>query len=64
MKDYQVRVIGEKEYLDEKLGKLTAFANSAQFVKLPMAEQARLHRQLGVMQQYSGILGERIEAFS
>ena len=64
MQSYQQRVVTEKEELDTKIQALTAFAKSAAFsATVPEAEQRRMLRQLVVMQDYSRILGERIDAF-
>lgn len=64
MQPYQQRVIQEKAELDTKIQALTAFAKSDAFSQTaPEAEQRRMLRQLVVMQDYSRILGERIDAF-
>lgn len=64
MKPYQLRVVQEKADLDTKIQALTAFAKSDAFSQdVPEAEQRRMLRQLVVMQDYSRILGERIDAF-
>jgi hypothetical protein len=65
MQDFQQRVVDEKVALDDKIVRLTHFTQQYNlFARLPVAEQNRLLRQLDVMQQYSGILKERIEAFA
>lgn len=64
MQPYQQRVVEEKSSLDIKIANLTSFAKSAAFsATVPEAEQRRMLRQLVVMQDYSRILGERIDAF-
>ena len=63
MEDYQERVIEEKRELDEKLGKLKEFSTGDVFAGLPADEQGRLNRQHSIMEDYSAVLGERIEAF-
>ena len=63
MEAYQERVVAEKRELDEKLAKLSAFGRTDLFASLPEGEQGRLNRQHAVMEEYSRILGERIEAF-
>ncbi len=63
MEDYQERVVREKEQLDEKIAKLTAFIGGTTFVSLPDAERSRLSIQLQHMNGYSEILGQRIAAF-
>lgn len=65
MEPYQQRVIDEKESLDDKIHKLSVFLGSAsEMPPIPDDEQGRLKRQLGVMREYSTILGERIENFT
>jgi hypothetical protein len=64
MQAHQERVVAEKEVLDEKVDKLKAFIlENPTFKSLPKDEQRRLNRQLDVMAEYSGLLGQRIEAF-
>lgn len=60
---HQQRVVDEKSELDEKIGKLVPFLTSKIYAGLPSDEQERLGRQLGLMQQYSSVLNERISAF-
>jgi hypothetical protein len=60
---FQGRVLKEKEELDEKIAKLTAFTGGGTFATLPDDEQRRMFRQLGAMSEYSAALGERIAAF-
>lgn len=62
---YQQRVIDEKAALDEKITKLADFIIlSPVFKELPGADRGRLYRQHTAMRAYSGVLGERIEAFT
>lgn len=63
MEPHQERVVKEKSELDEKIGKLVPFLKTSIFAGLPEEEKDRLGRQLGIMQQYSDILNERISAF-
>ncbi len=63
MEDWQRRVLAERLELDIKLASLKAFIEGTLFKKLPIGEQFRLNRQATYMQQYSMVLGERIEAF-
>lgn len=63
MQPFQQRVINEKAELDTNIFALDAFTKSERFPSLPEAEQLRMIRQLAVMQEYSSILGERIDAF-
>ena len=53
----------EKNELDEKRGKLTAFIGGDIYRTLDQVEKSRLNRQLEAMTLYSNILGERIAAF-
>lgn len=64
MKPHQERVVTEKDDLDEKRGKLTIFIGGDIYRTLDQAERSRLNRQLEAMTLYSGILGERITAFT
>lgn len=64
LQPYQERVVTEKTELDTKLKGLTDFIEGEKFPALDNAEKARLIAQKLVMEEYSGILGERIEAFS
>ena len=63
MEPHQERVVVEKKELDEKLEKLMAFIGGPVFLTLDRYEQDRLHRQSDLMDKYSGVLAERIEAF-
>ena len=63
MKEFQQRVVDEREALDGKLNKLCKFLTSDIFKGLPIEEQGRLRRQHSAMDTYSKILGERIVAF-
>ena len=60
---HQERVVTEKKELDEKLSKLNSFFESKTFATLDPAECDRLRSQASVMQEYSDILGARIESF-
>jgi|TARA_B110000908_G_C10070932_1_gene365041 hypothetical protein len=62
MEDYQQRVIDEKNELDEKIAGLSKFLGNVN--QVPSDERVRMHTQLGLMEQYSLVLGQRIEAFS
>jgi hypothetical protein len=63
MQPHQQRVVDEKAELSDKLGKLESFTGGPIFSGLPPAEQARLARQLLIMQLYEQVLSERISAF-
>ena len=64
MKPHQERVLIEKNELDNKRHKLTAFIGGEMYRTLDAAEQSRLNRQLEAMTLYATILGERIAAFA
>ena len=62
---HQQRVVQEKEELDEKLSKLSAFIDSPNFTITVKDENEieRLVCQEEIMKDYSEILSERIAAF-
>ncbi len=64
MQPYQQRVVDEKSELDEKCRKLSAFFASSQYPLLNEDEKERLCLQWKIMGDYSGVLGERIKAFT
>lgn len=65
MKDYQLRVIDEKEELDKKAKALSQFIGlNSTFETLDEDEQERLKEQCEIMWLYSEILGKRIKAFT
>jgi hypothetical protein len=61
---YQQRVLDEKAALDEKIDKLDIFRAGAIFPTLPTDEQNRLNLQLSFMRSYSGVLTDRINAWT
>ena len=63
LQPHQERVVTEKKELDEKLSKLKSFFDSKTFATLDPAECDRLRSQAAVMEEYSSILGARIESF-
>ncbi|MEA3643336.1 MAG: hypothetical protein VBE63_25870, partial [Lamprobacter sp.] len=63
MKDYQQRVIAEKEDLDGKIERLATFMTGETFEALPGAERSDMQLQIGAMQEYSDILANRIGRF-
>lgn len=60
LKPYQQRVVDEREALEEKLEKLTAFLNSPTVADLPRDEHERLSEQARHMRDYSRVLAQRI----
>jgi hypothetical protein len=63
MQAQQQQVIDTKAEVDAKNLELEAFIKSEGFLALQEAEQLLMTRQLSIMQEYSRILGERIDAF-
>jgi hypothetical protein len=64
MKEYQQRVVEEKQQLDARRDRLMAFmARNPSFYNLPYDERDRLRRQYHVMGLYAEILGQRIAVF-
>lgn len=63
LQPHQVRVVTEKNELDEKIQKLGQFLEGEMFQALDMDERGRLHQQYRAMKEYSSILGLRIAAF-
>lgn len=63
LQPHQQRVVEETIQLDEKRVKLLEFTKGEIFSKLAADEQERLIRQLGLMDQYSQVLHERMEHF-
>lgn len=67
MELYQQRVVEEKNELDTKIQALNNFISyvpNSRFMALSTAEQGRMHIQVNIMEQYSNVLGQRIEAFT
>lgn len=62
MKQYQKRVILEKEELDKKITKLETFLENPPDT-LVVKEKIRMNTQLKLMQAYSDILAQRIAVF-
>ncbi len=64
MAPHQQRVVDEKNEVNDRLGKLAEFiAASPIFGKLPYDEQGRLKIQKFIMEQYVGVLCDRIDNF-
>ena len=65
LQPHQARVVEEKAALDRNITKLADFiVLSAAYKHLGSSEKDRLYRQHAAMRAYSGVLGERIEAFT
>ncbi len=64
MEPYQMRVIAEKDELDDKIEKLIHFIRSDEFLKLDESEQTLLRRQEVLMELYSETLAGRIANFN
>jgi hypothetical protein len=58
---WQQRVIDEKAELDKKIKNLSVFLGKQN--EATASERVRLHTQLGLMEQYSRVLSERIAEF-
>jgi ubiquinone biosynthesis protein UbiJ len=66
MKDYQKRVVEEKEQVAERLNKLEAFLTSEvteEPLKVSQEEIDYLTRQVKIMTDYVAVLNERIVNF-
>lgn len=64
MEDYQRRVIDEKKELDKKREALNKFFKTNIFIgRMTSKEKVRLDYQSRVMNEYSKVLGDRIEDF-
>ena len=64
MQPHQERVVKEKKELDTKIVNLSSFLSDPDKTeKVDGEEIDRMQRQLDVMNAYSGILAERIDAF-
>lgn len=61
MSDFKSRLSDEKQELDNKIEKLTAFIGGDNFSAIDEKQQVLLTQQLPVMKQYSDILTERID---
>lgn len=64
MQPHQQRVVDEKTELDTKHLALSKFFSTDIYKNLDIDEQDRLCRQYDIMEEYSDILAERIEAFN
>ena len=63
MKEFQQRVLEEKQELDARASKLDQFFATPTFKELDQAEQDRLYAQIAAMHKYGQILAERIANF-
>jgi hypothetical protein len=63
MKDYQERVVKERNEVRDRLNKLMGFIRSEECKALGRAEGKRLLRQMQIMTLYMEVLDERIEYF-
>lgn len=61
MEPYQQRIIDEKNELDYKISKLGIFLEGKFFYILDSVKKSKLTEQKLIMDEYSRILGERIE---
>lgn len=63
MKPHEERVVQEREELQDKLDKLSAFFDSKIYDMLSQDKRNRLLRQHGHMSDYRDVLDERIANF-
>ena len=63
LQPYQQRVVDEKEAIDKKRADLSVFIEGPMFSTVHPFEQDRLRSQLGIMKEYSYILGLRISSY-
>ncbi|OAD82855.1 hypothetical protein ATN89_17375 [Comamonas thiooxydans] len=61
---HELRVVHEKNELDERLAKLNSFIAGEAFAKLDWEDSKLLVRQSGLMTQLQGVLADRIARFS
>lgn len=64
MKEWQKRVVEERQELYERIVKLEIFLRNKASEKIPVEEQDRLSRQRRIMREYGQILTERIDNFT
>ena len=64
MQPHQQRVVEEVHELRGKLDKLNQFVQTEMFNQLPADERARLMKQRTLMDEYAGVLDERIAHFA
>lgn len=64
MKEYQERVIEEKEELDNKRAKLDVFIEGDIFPALETKERKLLIKQAVIMSEYAKVLRKRIDLFN
>jgi hypothetical protein len=64
MKPHEERVLEEKRELDVKIDMLNGFFQTAVHTRLSRTEQCRLNQQIIIMEMYSRILDDRIQAFT
>ena len=58
---YVLRLIDEKQQLDDRLAKLSAFIKTPGFKELKAKSQELLTAQAGAMGEYSDLLKERLD---
>lgn len=64
LEPYQIRVVQEKQELDQKLEKLVTYLESKHFTELSFDDKWLLREQRQAMAAYSRILGSRIAKFN
>lgn len=63
MKDHEQRVVDEKSELDEKISKLVEFMKTELYLGLHKVDISLLSVQFEYMNDYSRVLGQRIDRF-
>lgn len=64
MREYQERVLEEKEELDNKRAKLDVFIEGDIFPALEIKERKLLIKQVVIMSEYAKVLQRRIDLFN
>lgn len=64
MEDHEKRVIKERDDLQAKADKLSAFLHGEKSADVPLPSLALLREQASVMGVYLSVLNRRIEAFT
>lgn len=64
MKDYQERVIIDREKLINELDRLVVFMDGLIFLNLELKEQELLKKQYRIMEELNDVLEERIKLWA
>lgn len=63
LKPHQYRVLNDKAYIDNKLGRLVRFLSSPTAVDVDPLERERMHQQADLLRKLSEVLQARIDYF-